>query len=142
MRGRATRRRLLTVLLATGLLVSAIFVGVSNAHTFTATTTVTIHKIPTGDIKPGAAVAFYGSLRSARQACRSNKKIQLWRTRPGPDLLVTRTRTNTSGQYLFIQHPRRTHTFYTRFPGSLFTSYGHFHKCLPDRSGNVLVRVR
>jgi hypothetical protein len=142
MRGRGARRRFLTVLLITGLLGSVVFVGVSGAHTFTASTTVTIHKIPTGTTKPGARVVLFGKLKSARPACRRDKVIQLWRTRPGRDLLVARTRTSFLGNYHFTRHPKHSHTFYSRFPGTVFKSYGHFHRCLPDRSPNILVRVR
>jgi hypothetical protein len=122
-------------------LLATVLPGTALAHTFVASTTLSIHKVPGGVTAPGATVIVYGKLRSARPLCRSDMVVKLMRVRPGADKLLARDRTDSEGEYIFVRHPLRDQHVYTRFSGFLQTSYGHSHRCLPSRSVNVFINV-
>jgi hypothetical protein len=111
------------------------------AHFFSAKTSLTIHKVPTGVTAPGATVLIYGKLRSPRPACRFDKVVKLMKVRPGADKVLSRDRTDREGEYLFVREPKRDQTLYTRFSRTLQTSYGHSHRCRGSRSDNLFINV-
>jgi hypothetical protein len=122
-------------------LLTTVAIEVAVAHTFVATTSLTIQKFPRGATNRGAAVVIAGKLKSARAACRTDKVVKLMKVRPGPDRLLATDRTDSEGEYLFIRHPRRDQTVYTRFSGTLDTSYGHSHECLKSRSRSRFINT-
>ena len=115
--------------------------GTALAHTFVASTSLTIHKVPVGITNPGATVIVYGKLRSPRPLCRNDMVVKLMRVRPGADRLLARDRTDREGEYIFVRHPRRDQHVYTRFSGFFQTSYGHSHRCRASRSVSIFVNV-
>jgi hypothetical protein len=122
-------------------LLTTVAVGVAVAHTVVSATSLTIQKFPRGATNKGAAVIIAGRLKSARAACRANKTVKLMKVRPGPDRLLARDITDSEGEYFFIRHPRRDQTVYTRFSGTLVTSYGHSHECLKSRSRSRFINT-
>lgn len=123
-------------------LLTTLGIGAAVAHTFASNTSLTINKIPTSATRPGARVLIYGRLRSFRATCRANKVVKLIRVRPGPDLVLARDTTDAEGEYRFVRRPSRDQTVYTRFAGTLRTSYGHSHRCRADRSTSLFVNIR
>jgi hypothetical protein len=123
------------------LLLATMLPDTALAHTFAARTSLSIHKVPAGATAPGATVIVYGKLRSARVSCRFDKLVRLMKVRPGPDKVLGRDRTDREGEYLFVRKPKRDQKVYTRFSGTLQTSYGHSHRCRASRSDNVFVNV-
>jgi hypothetical protein len=135
------KRILVCGVAATFLLVS-ILASSAMAHNFVANTSLTIHKAPTGATHPGHDVVIFGKLRSGHHSCEVHKVVRLMKKRPGPDKLLGRDRTDTEGDYSFLRNPTRDMTVYTRFRGSLNTSYGHSHECLASRSSNLFINIR
>jgi hypothetical protein len=134
-------KRVVTSSIVGVFLLTTVGMGAAVAHTFSADTNLTIRKTPRGITAVGARVAIHGRLRSARASCRVNKVVKLMRVRPGPDLLLARDRTDSEGEYLFIRHPRRDQTVYTKFSGTFRTSYGHSHRCQRSRSDRRFINV-
>jgi hypothetical protein len=122
-------------------LLATVLPGTALAHTFVASTSLTIHKVPGGVTNPGATVVVYGKLRSVRPLCRSDRVVKLMRARPGADQLLAKDRTDSEGEYIFIRHPRRDQHIYTRFSGFFQTSYGHSHRCRGSFSSILFVNV-
>jgi hypothetical protein len=120
---------------------TTVAIGTAVAHTVVADTTLTIRKAPRGATNPGGKVIIFGRLKSARPACRSNKAVRLMKVRPGIDKVLAVDRTDLEGDYRFVRHPGGDVTVYTRFLGTLNTSYGHSHQCLKDRSRNRFINV-
>jgi hypothetical protein len=120
---------------------TTVAVAVAVADVIEATTSLTIQKIPRGATNKGAAVVIAGKLKSARATCRANKVVKLMKVRLGPDRLLATDITDSEGEYFFIRHPRADQRVYTRFSGTVFTSYGHSHTCLKDRSRNRFINV-
>jgi hypothetical protein len=123
-------------------LITTVVVGTAVAHTVVAGTSLTIHKAPRGPTNAGAKIVIFGRLRSARPACRSNKLVKLFRVRPGADRLLARDRTDLEGDYRFVRHPRRDQTVYTRFSGTLNSTYPHSHRCVKSRSINKFINTQ
>jgi hypothetical protein len=122
-------------------LLATVMPGTAVAHTFVADTSLTIHKAPTGATVSGETVVIYGKLLSPRLKCRFDKVVKLLRVRPGQDALLARDTTDREGEYLFVRTPKTDQRVYTRFSGSLDTSYGHSHRCRPSRSSTVFIDV-
>ena len=135
-------KRAVTGTIIAMLLLTTLGSGAAVAHTTASNTSLTINKIPGGATRPGARVIIYGRLRSFRATCRANKVVKLIRVRPGPNLVLARDRTDNEGEYRFVRRPSRDQTVYTKFAGTLRTSYGHSHRCRRDRSTNVFVNIR
>jgi hypothetical protein len=134
-------KRIALAAAAAALLLATILPDASLAHTFAARTNLTIHKVPVGATDAGATIVVYGRLRSGRATCRSNKVVKLMKVRPGPDRVLGRDRTDSEGEYLFVRKPFSDQTVYTRFSGTLQTSYGHSHRCRHSRSDNLFINV-
>jgi hypothetical protein len=117
------------------------FASVAVAHTFFATPSLTIHKAPFGATSPGARVVVHGRIISGRSFCKVNRVVRLFRVRPGPNRLLATDRSDSDGEYVFIRHPRRDQTVYTRIRARSSTSYGHSHNCAADRSRNRFINV-
>jgi hypothetical protein len=116
--------------------------GPAGAHVFTANTSLSIHKAPIGATAPGADVSIFGKLRSPRASCRVDKVVKLFKVLDGPDKLLAMDRTDAEGTYGFVRRPVRDFKVYTKFSGSLVTSYGHSHECLPSKSSRLLIDVK
>jgi hypothetical protein len=122
-------------------LLAAVMPGTAVAHTFVADTSLTIHKAPTGATASGATVVIYGRLLSPRLKCRFDQVVKLLRVRPGRDALLARDSTDREGEYIFVRTPQADQRVYTRFSGSVETSYGHSHTCRASRSSTLFVDV-
>ena len=135
-------KRTVTSIIVGFFLVGMLGIGSAFAHTVSSGTSVTIRKVPTGATRAGAKVIIYGKLRSPRPSCRVNKVVRLVRVRPGTDRVIATDITDREGEYLFVRRPVNDQTVYTRFSGTLSTSYGHSHRCRASRSPNLFVNVR
>ena len=134
-------KRIATAAAIAAFVLATVLPGTALAHTFVASTSLTIHKVPVGITNPGATVIVYGKLRSPRPLCRNDMVVKLMRVRPGPDRLLAKDRTDSEGEYIFVRHPRRDQHVYTRFSGFFQTSYGHSHRCLASRSASLFINV-
>ena len=135
-------KRVLVGGIAASFLLVSIMIGSAWAHTFTASTSLTIAKAPAHPTAPGHDVFIFGSLNSARHACVAHKVVRLMKKRPGIDRLLARDRTDSEGDYSFLRNPTKDQTWYTRFPGSVVTTYGHSHTCLASRSADVHIKIK
>jgi hypothetical protein len=134
-------KRIALAAAAAVLLLATILPDTSLAHTFAARTRLSINKVPAGATHAGAKIVVYGKLRSGRATCRSNKVVKLMKVRPGPDRVLGKDRTDSEGEYLFVRKPFSDQTVYTKFSGTLQTSYGHSHRCRRSRSDNLFINV-
>ena len=127
------------VVLGATLLLVSVLVGTSSAHTVSHPTSLSIDKIPSGATNPGDRVLIVGRLRP--NACKARQTIKLKRVRPGADSTLGTDKTDGDGEYRFPINPDADMTLYTRFGGSVDSSYGHSHTCEKSRSARVLVNV-
>jgi hypothetical protein len=127
---------LLVVFLAT------VFVGGALAHTFVASTTLTIHKVPTGKVAKGTTMVVYGKLKSDHEKCRNDKVVKLMKVRQGEDKVKAKDHTDSEGEYFFTFNAKKDQTLYTKFSKFVETSYGHSHTCKGDRSKDVKINVK
>jgi hypothetical protein len=134
----AVRKSLLIVAAAIGL----VLVAIAGAHNFTASPQLRIAKVPEGTTARGATIIVYGRIVSSRAFCRADRRVRLFRVRPGPDRFLASDLTDNEGEYRFVRHPRRDQTVYTRIARRVHTSYGHSHVCRADRSRNLRINVR
>ena len=123
------------------ILLATVLPGTALAHTFVASTNLSINKVPGGVTNRGATVIVYGKLKSSHALCRNNMVVKLMKVRPGADKLLAKDRTDEEGEYIFVRNPRRDARVYTRFPGFLQESYGHSHRCQGSRSSSVRINV-
>jgi hypothetical protein len=134
-------KRIAFAAVAAVLLLATILPDTSLADIFAARTRLSINKVPAGATLAGATIVVYGRLRSGHATCRSNKVVKLMKVRPGPDRLLGKDRTDSEGEYLFVRKPFADQTVYTRFSGTLQTSYLHSHRCRRSRSDNLFINV-
>jgi hypothetical protein len=116
--------------------------GSAMAHVFTAGTTLSIKKSPGPPIDRGDKVVVFGKLKSAQRDCRADETVILFRKKRGPDRRLGTDQTDNEGEYRFKLRPRRSMRVYTRFSGSVQTSYGHSHTCTASRSKTIRLRVQ
>lgn len=130
--------------LAFGVLVVALAGStVAIAHTFTAGTRISAHKLPAGTTAAGAPVIIYGRVRSDHRLCVRDRAVRLKRVvTPGPDLILALTYTNRLGEYYFVRHPTRSQTVYVALRRLEQTSAGHSHTCFGSRSKNRVIDIR
>ncbi len=132
------RKSLLVIAAAIGLALAA----VAGADIFTASPQLRIAKVPEGTTNRGATVFVYGRIVSSRAFCKANRRVRLFRVRPGPDRFLGSDLTDREGEYRFVRRPRGDQTVYTFIPRLASTTYGHNHVCRSDRSRNLRINVR
>lgn len=111
------------------------------AHVSTAGTSLRIKKVPGPPIDQGDKVLIFGKLKSPDANCKAGKEVRLFRKRPGPDRPRGTDLTDAEGEYRFKLRPGRTLKLYTRFNGTVDTSYGHSHTCQGSTSEVIRVIV-
>jgi hypothetical protein len=114
----------------------------AQAHVFTAGTTLTAKKAPGPPTDPGDKVLIFGKLKSAQADCRAGETVALFKKKRGPDRRLGTDVTDSEGEYRFKLRPNRSMRVYTRFAGSVDSSYGHSHTCQGSTSDTVRVRVQ
>lgn len=129
------------LLIVTGL-IALVFAGVAGAHVIDEDTNLTIARAPKGKVDPKTRVVVFGRLRSDAATCRRGKLIELREPRPGADPVLAEDRTDAEGEYRFVLRPNRDLVLYTRFAGTLTSSYGHRHRCRGDNSRRIRIDVR
>lgn len=127
------------VALGAGLLLVSTLVGYSSAHRVSRATSLSIDKIPSGATHPGDRVLIVGQLGPRK--CEDGQTIKLKQVRPGADHVLGTDKTDRDGEYRFRINPNNDMRVYTRFAGSVDSSYGHSHKCEKSKSARVLVDV-
>jgi hypothetical protein len=130
-----------SALVASVLLVTLFAGTIAEAHVSNVSTSLSINKSPRRAVDAGRKVIIFGDLSSANADCVRNQEITLFRKKRGPDRRLGTDQTDNEGEYRFKIRPRRTRRYYTRFAGSVETSYGHSHTCQASRSRTIRVRV-
>jgi len=100
-------------------------IPVAEAHTFTASSTISIHYV---DGK------FQGRVRSSRPRC-EKRLVRVFKARPDrPDIFIGEDRTNDNGRYRIPKPPRIKGKFYARATRRSGGHYSHKHRCRPALS--------
>lgn len=131
------KRLLLLVVAAVGLVVAA----TAAAHPFDASPSLSIGKVPAGATSPGEQIVIFGKVNTARALCREDRRVRLFRVRPGADRLLDSDRTDSEGEYGFTRRPGADQRVYTRIGRLHEISYGHDHLCRAARSDNLRINV-
>lgn len=127
-------------ILTIGLAVTVLFVltasGPASAHQRTASTSLSLE---VSDSRPdrGDKVTFSGRLSSNWNKCEKFKRVSLKR---GGNVVQTTT-TSRSGFYSFRQRINSNSNWVVRFTGKRFGVHPHVHRCLPDTSRRIRIRV-
>jgi hypothetical protein len=140
---RAERRLPVKRLLLAG--VAAVGLGVAGTaagHPFTASPSLTISKVPAGATSPGERIVVFGKIRTGRAFCKNDRRVRLFRVRPGADRLIATDRSDAEGEYGFALRPRRDQRVYTRIGRLERHTYAHDHVCRAARSHNLRINVR
>jgi hypothetical protein len=99
-------------------------------------------KVKPAQIQKGQSVKVSGHLKSPRNACVKDMKIQLFSKAKGKDWKqVAHTKTASDGSYKFTRHPKKTKKFKTKFPGKATGVHPHHHVCLESVSVVKKVKV-
>lgn len=106
------------------------FVG--RAHEFTADSEVTIRWAQ-------GVTAFKGQVISARASCEQDRRVLLYKVRPGADSLIGTDRTNDEGRWR-IDRANPHGSFYAKIFRREVQGYGHFHVCRGDKSQTIQVQ--
>lgn len=121
-----------------GLLLLALVAGLglaatASAHQFVASPSLSIHKASAG----GTRVIVFGKVRGGGHAiCKKNRRVRLFRVRPGADRLLATDQTSQN-EYAFPLHPRRHMKVYTRIGRIHKISFQHDHLCRAATSRKV-----
>jgi hypothetical protein len=110
----------------------------SLAHVLNTNTSLTIRRIPGGDVEKGTRVLIFGKLKSSQAGCRSGESVKLQRK----GRLLRTDRTDAEGEYRFKLPIRKDSRLSVVFDGSIETSYGHSHGCNASRSRSLLIDVQ
>ena len=104
------------------------------AHTFSEGTTLTAKRA----LGKRRALIF-GNLSDGQ--CKNGKTVQLVNAKTGG--VKATDVTDKDGEYRFkVRRGKRTKRFYTRFQGSVETSYQHSHTCRGSQSNTVKIKRR
>ena len=135
-------RRIVAGALVTMVLITSQLAGVATAHTFVASTSLTIHKVPSGKVAKGTTMVVYGKLKSDHKVCREDQLIKLMKVRQGEDKVKAKDRTDTEGEYFFTFNAKKDQKLYTKFSKVVETSYGHSHTCKGSTSKTIKIDVK
>jgi hypothetical protein len=123
------------------LLGSLVLAGPAEAANWTANTSLGI-KVKPAQIQKGQSVKVSGHLKSKRNACEKDMKIQLFSKKKGKDWKhVANTHTKNDGSYGFTRHPKKTTKFQTKFRGKTMGVHPNEHTCLGSVSVVKKVKV-
>jgi len=87
--------------------------------------------------------AFKGTLANAAKKCRINRKVTLFRKRPGKDAAIKSTRSTRKGTYLIKKRHVKGKTWYTKAAPKQFPNpNGGVTFCLRGRSVNLRIARR
>ena len=98
----------------------------AEAHQFTTASNITIDR---------QGNRYFGKVASARNSCKRNRQVTLFRTRNGRTRAVERTRTNRNGNWSATA--RRKGRFHAVVSSRSGGGYGHSHTCRGDRSPTI-----
>jgi hypothetical protein len=118
------------------------FAVTAAAHNFVASPSLSIGKVPAGATSRGERIVIFGKIHTRRTFCKDDRRVRLFRVRPGADRLIAIDRSDAEGEYGFALRPRRDKRVYTRIGRLVHTSYGHSHVCRAARSNNKRINVR
>jgi hypothetical protein len=134
------RRRALAVALGCLVLLSVASIGeVALAHNFEATRSISLARRPTGKVKKGTRVTFFGRVRSEAQSCYRNELVELIRIGSG---VVSSDITDRSGEYSMRIRVRRTGRYVARVSTTASGAHPHRHVCYGAKSNIVTVKVK
>jgi hypothetical protein len=85
------------------------------------------------------APGFHGRVTSPNPACKSSRKVKLYRLRPGPAVLVGTTHTNRRGKWVIRVKLLGSAAYYARVLKRSEGTAGTIYVCRGDRSRTVAV---
>lgn len=83
---------------------------------------------------------YHGKVRSAKKQCRRNRRVVLYKRRPGPDLRIGRDRTNRRGRWRVRVEPsslKPNDRFYAKATRKLRIISGVGYDCPSARSRTI-----
>jgi hypothetical protein len=113
--------------------------GLAVAHEFQDTTSVSISRSPTGKVKKGTKVRFFGSVNAAHLFCERGRRVNLYRYGVG---VVASDVTNSKGVYSMTYRVPRTSRFSTIARAKVGGAHPHRHVCYSASSRTIRVRTR
>jgi hypothetical protein len=133
-------RKLLVPVMVSGLLVPTLLMGTSTAHVSRIDTTLSIDRLPSGQVDSGDRVLVFGKLRPKR--CADGQTVTLRRVSPGRDKVLGRDRLDGDGEYGIRFRPTDDMKVYTKVgPATIRNNYQHNHRCRGDRSPKIRINV-
>ena len=129
-------KRILTIGIATTMLFALTGVTPASAHERTAATSLSIN-VSDSHPEEGDKVRFSGKLSSEWSKCQAFKRVTLKRGHKA----VQSTLTDRSGGYSFSQRINSSSNWRVRFTGKRWGVHPHVHRCLPDTSRVIRIRV-
>ncbi len=124
-------------IMAVSMLLVALAAAPAEAHTRTASTSLTL-KVSDTRVDRGDRVIFRGKLRSGWKKCRARQTVTLYRG----NRAVQSKMTNRKGRYKFARSVKKTKVWRVRYAGRAWGVHPHDHQCLASSSRGVRVRVR
>jgi hypothetical protein len=132
---RPFRSRLLAFAVAGALMMT----GAATAHEFDDQSTVSISRSPTGVVKKGTRVRFFGRVNAPHKFCERGRRVDLFRYGVG---VVRSDVTNSEGRYSMTYRVRRTSRFSAIVRSKRGGVHPHRHMCYTASSRTVRVRTR
>lgn len=133
-------RSFVLVTTASMVLLSGLSVGdLAVAHNFEETRSISLARRPTGRVKKGSRVTFYGRVKSAEPFCYRQELVELIRIGKGT---VSSDLTDNTGEFSMRVRVRASGSYVARVSSTANGTHPHRHVCYGARSNVVRVRVR
>jgi hypothetical protein len=112
---------------------------VAVAHNFQATSTVSISRSPTGVVRKGTRVRFFGRVQSSQAFCKRGRRVNLYRYGHG---VVASDVTSRKGYYSMYYRVPRTSRFSAIAKAKYQGVHPHRHVCYSASSRTIKVPTR
>lgn len=134
------RSRVLVIAVGGMVLLSGLSAGeVAVAHNFEATRSISLARRPTGRVKKGTRVTFYGRVKSSEPFCYQKELVELIRIGSG---VISSDLTDNAGEFSMRVRVRRAGSYIARVQGTASGTHPHLHVCYGAKSNVVKVRTR
>jgi hypothetical protein len=133
------KRATLLVALVSGVVLTSVLAGSAIAVVGEKETTLTIAKAPSGKTDPGDKVLIFGRLKPT--ACQALQTIKLIQVLEDGNQKLKTGKTASDGEYSFKLKPKETIKVFTKFPGSVDSTYEGSLTCLKSKSDKIKLKV-
>jgi cysteine-rich repeat protein len=89
----------------------------------------------------GETNVFKGRVRSSKGACERDRRVNVFRVTPGPDLRVASDRTDSLGRWQVVYNAPAD-DYYAKASGKDIGGAGHNHICIPVRTSSFEIPPR